>query len=209
MREWVPVALALLAGCGPGAFNGQFAPDQQAAIERMRAEDARCRSGGCQARPVEPDSSSLTPSQRARRDLETAKSSRENDLLERAITSSPDYTSAVRRAAVANVDGEAAIPPAAGAPRRTATNARAREAAISVEEARLSDAVEIRRRQRLADQGRERQGQQDQQAAANCIALGQQIEASMYRSRSILNLEAAATGAQARENCWANYQQSR
>jgi hypothetical protein len=205
MRGLVLVALVALTGCAGGqkpvpAGTEERSRVYQAELERSRAAERERQEAAERA---------LTPTQRAQRELEAAKVTRENELLERAASASPDYTAAVRRAAVANVDGESAIPSAPGAPRRAAANPRTREAVISAEEARLSEAVEIRRRQRLAEQGRQQQGQRDQQAAANCIALGQQIEASMYSSRSLLNLEAAATGAQTRENCWVNYQRSR
>ena len=199
----------MLAGCAQqGAqqgmvHSGPLAPDQLAAIERMRTEAERRRLDRAAAEGA------LTPAQRGRRELDAARVTRENELLERAASASPDYTAAVRRAAVANVDGEAAIPPAQGARRRPAVNPRTRDAAITAEEARLSEAVEIRRRQRLNEQAGQMRGQQDQQAAANCVALGQTIEASMFNPRSFLNLEGAIAGVQARDNCWNNYQQSR
>ncbi|MDB5415105.1 MAG: hypothetical protein JWR10_3440 [Rubritepida sp.] len=203
MRSLMLAALAALVGCAP---VGSLQYDQQAAIERMRIADAQHRAGRGPPTDAQLELAALTPPQRAQRYSDDARAARENELLERAITSSPDYTAAVRRAAIANVDGVNSAPML---PRGTSTNLRARDAAIAAEESRLSEAVEARRRRRLADQAGQRQGQQDQQAAANCINQGQQIEASMYNRRAILNLEAAATGAQARDTCWANYQRGR
>lgn len=183
MKRLVLVALACgLAGCGQ---RQQFteAENAEAAAARRGYEIHLARLAG--PPPV------VTP-----------EAARENELLERALSASPDYSAAVRRAAIANVD-------AAGSARRSAANPRARDAAIGAEEARLSEAVEVRRRQRLAEQAQQRQGQQDQQAAAQCIALGQQIEASMFNPRSLLNIEGSFAAVQARDNCWASYQQSR
>lgn len=198
---FVAMLCAALAACAPQAPNYYESPEWQEAM-RQAQERTRQRQAEERAR-AEAAERALTPAQRARRDLDGAKRTRENELLERALTSSPDYTAAVRRAAVANVDGEAAVL-ALDAPRRPAPNPRTREAAIVAEEARLSDAVEVRRRQRLAEQAQQRQREQVQAAEAACIAHGQQVEASMYNPRSLLNLEAAVTGAQARQNCLAN-----
>lgn len=174
---------AVLAGCSPRPQMTEAQAAEEAAAARRGYELHLARLAG--PAPV------LTP-----------EAARENELLERALSASPDYTAAVRRAAVANVDGSAS------GSRRPASP-RAREAAIVTEEARLSEAVEVRRRQRLGQQAQQQQAQQDQQAAANCIALGQQVEASMFSRRSILNLEGGFAGAHARDNCWNSYQQSR
>lgn len=203
MRFGFFMVAGFFAGCAPqssGVFQPvAYTPEERARIAAMYEDDARRRAAAEVA---------LTPGQRAQREFDAAKAARENELLERAVSASPDYTAVVTRAAVANVDGAMAIPPAPGE-RRVPVNARAREAAIRAEEARLSEAVEVRRRQRLGEQAAQRQGQQDRQMAAQCIALGQQIEASMYSPRSFLNLEGAIAGAQARDNCWANYQRNR
>lgn len=144
-----------------------------------------------------------SPEELARRRFERAKAERERELVERALTNSPDYMAALRRAAIANVDGEAAL--ASNRPR----TGRARETAITAEEARLSDAVEQRRRQRLAQIGQDRQNQADAQAIAFCNSQGAQVEAAMYSRRSILNLEAAVAGAAARARCIEAYRSGR
>lgn len=198
------VALAsMLGGCGRAPVSAEeqarFFAEGEARAAAMRAQNEAARAAA---------EAAMTPAQRAQRDLGIVKALREYELLQRALSGSPDYAVAVTRAATANVDGAAAIPLAPGE-RRPPVNQRAREAAIRAEEARLSDAVEVRRRQQLAQDAQQRQGQQDQMAAAQCIALGQQIEASMFSQRSLLNLEGAIAGAQARDQCWAAYQARR
>jgi hypothetical protein len=136
----------------------------------------------------------LTPGQRAARD-------RENDLLQRALTNSPDYVQAVRRAAVANVDAEAS--PAGR--QNPQTNAAAREQRIAAEEARLSDAVERRRREQLAQTAQRDQALRNQQAAYSCEARAAQMDAAYYNPRSLLNLEGLAASNQTRQACLEAY----
>jgi len=199
--RWV-AAVLLMAGCAgnPASVPYVLTAADHARLDALNAQEA---AGGQRRDAADP---SITPEQRARRRFEDARTTRENELLARALSASPDYTAAVRRAADQNVTEEAALPITG---RRPPVNTRAREAAISAEEARLSEAVEARRRQQLAQRAQVAQTQQDQQMAAQCIALGQQIEASMFNRRSLLNLEGTIAGAQARDNCWANYQQRR
>lgn len=135
----------------------------------------------------------------ARRDSESAKARREDELLERALTSSPDYAAAVRRTATVNIEAE--TPPAAPGQRRRTEPAQAREQRISTEEARLSDAVEHRRRERIAKRQREESWARAEQARAACQARGAQMEAAYYNPRDFLNLEAIAAGNQARNAC--------
>jgi hypothetical protein len=172
-RVLLVLALSAVTGCAsapPGGTPFVMTPEQQerhrGAIESERQLVASLRQ---QQQAAE---LAMTPTDRARRALDAAKITRENELIERAVSGSPDYTAAVRRAAIANVDGEAAIPQPAGTPRRAAAGPTAREAAITAEESRLSEAVEVRRRQRLADQAATARAQQDQQAAIICRARG-------------------------------------
>jgi hypothetical protein len=132
-----------------------------------------------------------------------ARQGQEDELLERALTNSPDYTAAVRRAAIANVDAEQ--PPTG---RRTPAATQAREQRITAEEARLSDAVEKRRRDRLSQQARSDKAARDQQAVATCRARGAQMDAAYYNPRSLLNLEGMAAGNQAAAACFQAYQQT-
>ncbi|MCR0981789.1 hypothetical protein [Roseomonas populi] len=125
---------------------------------------------------------------------------RENSLLEDALSGRPDYTAALRRAAEANISEENPV---------VRQSRAAREARIDAEVARLSDAVEKRRREVLAQHQQQQRSAQDQAAIDACQARGQTIEASMYRSRSLLNLEASAAGVQARDACIQNYLRSR
>jgi hypothetical protein len=183
------VLLCLLAvSCAPQRGADVYRPDP-AVVE---AYDRRMQ----QIREAE--QRALTPEEHARRERERAKTAREDELLERALTNSPDYASALRRAAAANVDAEAQ-----GRSPRTArrTSQPARDQAISAEEARLSEAIETRRRNRLLERERGAREARDQQALYVCTARGAQMEAAYHNPRSFLNLEAAAAGAQARNAC--------
>lgn len=194
MKSTLRLAIVLAAaggliGCASQAPLPPLADDQLAAVERMRIQDELHRNGGVGRLPPE------------QREAATAKRARENELLERALTAAPDYQVAVRRVAIINATEDA--------PRRAGRSTPPTLAAIAAEEARLFDAVEVRRRSRLAEQGQQRQSQQDQQAALACINHGQQVEASMFNPRSLLNIEATITGVSARDQCIANYQMTR
>jgi hypothetical protein len=146
---------------------------------------------------------------------------REDELLERALANSPDYTSALRRAAIANVDAEAPFSP--GSRRTQAEIATAREQRIAAEEARLSDAIEVRRRGELAQRQQEQQQQQDKfdrvarlnAARAACDAQASAVGAGIYTPYSPRAgvLGSALTGAiasasaetQARAGCYRAY----
>ena len=131
---------------------------------------------------------------------------REAELLQRALTGSPDYTAAVRRAAIANID---ANPEAAPASRRSRADAAlAREQRIAAEEARLSDAIEQRRRAQLALNEQQGRSARDQQAAATCQARGAQIDAAYYNPRALVNLDGMVAGIQARNTCLEAYQRT-
>jgi hypothetical protein len=80
-----------------------------------------------------------------------------------------------------------------------------RESRITAEEARLSDAVETRRRTFIAQSNARDQALRNQQAAYVCEARGAQIDAAYYNPRSLLNLEAMAAGNQARQACLEAY----
>jgi len=147
----------------------------------------------------------------ANRDLSGGKprslaEAREAELLERALTGSPDYTAAVRRAAVANVD--AAGEPSPAGRRNRADVAQAREQRISAEEARLSDEIEKRRRARLAANDAQNRSARDQQAAAACQARSAQMEAAYFNPRALVNLDGMVAGAQARNACLDAYQRT-
>ncbi|MBY0335055.1 MAG: hypothetical protein K2X11_00470 [Acetobacteraceae bacterium] len=131
-----------------------------------------------------------------------AQRQREADLLQRALINSPDYTAALRRAAVAAVDARPADPAAA---RRTAAQrAQARETAIAAEEARLSDVIEGRRREALAARQQQEAQSRQAMAIAACRAQAAQIDASMFDRRSILNLEGAIASRSFFDSCVAN-----
>jgi hypothetical protein len=150
-----------------------------------------------EAKAREAPAAALTPEQRAKQD-------REDALLERALTGSPDYEAALRRAAVANVG---------------AGRARDREQRIAEEEARLSDAVELRRRDRLAAQGRAEQAAQANAARAaaqaSCDAQAAAAGAGTYRPYrpGLGAIGSGLTGAisssfaeeQARQGCYRAY----
>ena len=142
----------------------------------------------------------VSPADRARFQREAARTIRENELLERALTSSPDYAQAVRRAAEANI--AEAVPVV----RETRQS---REGRVTAEEARLSDAVERRRRERLGQQAQQARFAQDQQAATQCDMQARQVGAGYNNPRSLLNLESAAAEAQARDACLAGHLRSR
>jgi hypothetical protein len=144
-----------------------------------------------------PNSDGLTAQQRAERDFETAKATRERELLERALSNSPDYTSALQRAAVANVEG----PPPRPGVKRSTLNPRAKEAAVAAEVARLSDEIEQQRRQAIAAREVREQLSRDARAHHECDLRGRQMEAAYYNPRSFLNLEAVLAGNMARADC--------
>jgi hypothetical protein len=144
---------------------------------------------------------------------ERAKASRENELLERALTNSPDYMAALRRAAMANVDAEE--PSAPTGRRNRAAEAQAREQRIAAEEARLSDAIELRRRSRLAQQDQNDRAARLNAARAACDAQASSVGAGIYTPYSPRQgiLGSALTGAiastsaeaQARAGCYRAY----
>jgi hypothetical protein len=158
-------------------------PEERAEIERSWAE-IRSRPDALSGIPATPPS---------------PEAGREAELLERALTNSPDYAQAVRRAAVANINEAPPVP---------RERPQAREARIAAEEARLSDLIEKRRRERLAMREQSNRASQDQAAIAACEARGAQIDASMYSRRSILNLDGAIAGAQARNACIEAYRRT-
>jgi hypothetical protein len=146
-------------------------------------------------------------------EVERIKRDREDALLERAFTGSPDYMAALRRAAVANVDVEEA--PAPTGRRNLAAQAQAREQRIAAEEARLSDAVEARRRSRLAQQDQNDRMARANAARAACDAQASSVGAGIYTPYSPRAgiLGSALTGAiasasaeeQARAGCYRAY----
>lgn len=163
------IAVALLAvGCASQQMS--WTPEDAARAAELNAQAAAAREAPARAARAAAEAA-LTPMQRAQRDLDIMKAVREYELLQRALSGSPDYSAALTRAATVNVDDQASLPEQVGA-RRTVLTPRAREAAIRTEEARLSDAVELRRRQRLNEQAAVARSQQDQQAAAICRARG-------------------------------------
>ncbi|WP_140886983.1 hypothetical protein [Muricoccus nepalensis] len=180
----------------PRVPYGSTSPEELAAVKAdlarrdQEVEEYRWRRGGFTG-PVPSGSPSVT---------------QENELLARALTNSPDYTAAVRRAAAANVDA-AAFPQSSSRQLRTESR-EAREQRISAEEARLSNLIERRRREQLALRGDEARATRDQQTLYACQARGAQMEAAYNNPRSILNLEATATGAQTRNACLENYQRT-
>jgi hypothetical protein len=190
MRLIALIGLGLLAACADGGCAACGIGDQ-AALNRTAAAYVEARRQAEQSQ-----TQAQTPAERA-------KKAQEDELLERALTNSPDYTAAVRRAAIANVDAEQ--PPAG---RRTPAATQAREQRITAEEARLSDAVEKRRRDRLSQQARSDKAARDQQAIATCRARGAQMDAAYYNPRSLLNLEGMAAGNQAAAACFQAYQQT-
>jgi hypothetical protein len=182
--------------CGVGGASIQDFDQRTAAL---RASNPELFTG----RPVGPPP---TPAERQKVEADRAKREREDALLERALTNSPDYTSALRRAAVANVDAEQ-VTPASGRRTRSA-EAQAKEQRIAAEEARLSDVVEKRRQDRLNQQAQNQKTARDQAAVSACVARGNQIDAAYYNPRSILNLEGMAAGVQARNACLEAYQRT-
>jgi hypothetical protein len=155
----------------------------------------------------------LSPEQTVQHNKDRAKIAREDELLERALTNSPDYMAALRRVAVANIDAEEA--PAPTGRRNRAAEAQAREQRIAAEEARLSDAVEIRRRSRLAQQDQSDRASRLNAARAACDAQASSVGAGIYTPYSPRAgiLGSALTGAiasasaeeQARAGCYRAY----
>jgi hypothetical protein len=112
------------------------------------------------------------------RDAARAKTACEDELLERALTNLPDYMAALHRAAVVNVDAqEPSAPPGR---RNCAAEAQVREQRIAAEEARLSDAVEVRRRSRLAQQNQNNRAASINAARAACDAQASAVGAGIY-----------------------------
>lgn len=148
----------------------------------------------------------VSPAERAIR-------AREDALLERALTNSPDYTAALRRAAVANVDAEEPSAPASR--RNRAAEIQVREQRIAAEEARLSEAVEVRRRARLAQQDQSDRLARIHAARAACDAQASSVGAGIYTPYSpragILGsaltgaIASASAEAQARAGCYRAY----
>jgi hypothetical protein len=201
MRRVALAVLLLAAGCGPSAeTRAQLQREHEAFTAKMAqyAEDERKSRAAAEA--------ALTPEQRAQRDREAAKAAREAELLQRALSNSPDYTAAVRRAAAANVDAD--FPLMSSGKTRRSEPAQAREDRIAAEEARLSEAVEARRRTSIAQTNARNQALRDQQAAYTCQARGAQMEAAYNNPRSLLNLEGIAYGAQAQQACLDAYRQT-
>jgi hypothetical protein len=142
-----------------------------------------------------------------------AKRQREDELLERALTNSPDYMAALRRAAAANIAAEEPSDPPAR--RNRAAEAQAREQRITAEEARLSDAVEVRRRSRLAQQDQSDRLARIHAARAACDAQASSVGAGIYTPYSpragILGsaltgaIASASAEAQARAGCYRAY----
>lgn len=192
------VLLLFAAGCASqSAKQSMFTPEEAAFFRRQAEEEPAARARFLALyRPQEPVA---TPEQ-------TAKAARENELLERALTNAPDYTAAVRRAAIANVD--AGQPPAQVPPRERQRQTQLREERITAEEARLFDAVELRRRARLADNARADQSQRDQQAAYACEARARQMEAAYYNPRELVNLYGMIQGEQAKQACIEAYRRT-
>jgi hypothetical protein len=98
-------------------------------------------------------------------------SAREAELLERAMTASPDYAQALRRAAVANIDEAPPVP---------RERPQARYQRIEAEEARLSDLVERRRREHLAQRGQQDRAAQAAAARGACDAQALAVGAGIY-----------------------------
>jgi hypothetical protein len=190
MRRIAVVTLTLLAqACAqPSSTLTYDTPTNERALREYQAANPTPPSLRADPRPV-PE----TPEQRSQRERGAARNARENSLLEDALASRPDYVQALRRAAVANIDAE----PVAGRRELPA----ARERRIAAEEARLSDLIEKRRRERQQAGKVQDRNRRAEAAAGQCLQLGAQIEASYYNPRSILNLEASAAGAQARNQC--------
>jgi hypothetical protein len=138
----------------------------------------------------------------------SASSPRENELLERALTNSPDYAQALRRAAIANVDAE-------GSPSVRRQPSQVREQRISAEEARLSDVIEKRRRERLAQRRQQDRAAQAAAIRANCDAQASAVGAGTYTPYSpragILGsalsgaINSTAAEEQARAGCYRAY----
>ncbi|MBP0493038.1 hypothetical protein [Roseomonas indoligenes] len=142
--------------------------------------------------------------------LPTPAQARENSLLEDALSGRPDYTAALRRAAEANISEESPVV------RQTRA---AREARIDAEVARLSDAVEKRRRERLASDAASAQASQTiaarAAARAACDAQASGVGAGTYTPYSpragILGsalagaMTSSAAEEQARQGCYRAY----
>jgi hypothetical protein len=204
MRSFALVVSLALSGCAAG--GGTYQPPESVVAEFDR-RTAALRASNPELFTGRPIGAPPTAEERQKMEADRAKRAREDELLERALTNSPDYMAALRRAAIANVDVDE--PPAPSGRRNRAAEAQAREQRITAEETRLSDEIEKRRRTRLAAEDQRQRSIRDQAAIDACQARGQAIEASMFDRRSILNLEGAIYGAQARDACIQNYMATR
>jgi hypothetical protein len=181
-------------------FNAMSPSDQERILREHRESMAKIESqmADIRSRPDHLSGLPATPSSPA--------AAREAELLERAMTASPDYSQALRRAAVANIDE---APPA---PRE---RPQARYQRIEAEEARLSDLIERRRRERLAQRGQQDRAAQAAAARAACDAQASAVGAGMYTPYSprggILGsalagaINSSAAEEQARIGCYRAY----
>lgn len=200
--RFVMLCMVALAGCAgtSGEVNGVYQPPQSVVDDyNHKMADLKASRPELFAQPKSAHTVSLNPA-------EQAKASRENELLERALTNSPDYPAAVRRAAIANIDEEASR--TTPNPRRSRITTSVREDLVRQEEQRLSDAVEIRRRRKLAENQAQQRAAMDQQAIYACEARGQQMDAAHYDPRSLLNLYGMVAGVQARDACLEAYRRT-
>ena len=178
---------------------GDTSPETMAAIRRAMAENA-ARENGIPTTPEDP----------ADLNRRTARTAQQRELLERALTNSPDYAQAVRRAAIANVDTDTPLPPPG---RRSRPDfAEAREQRIAAEEARLSDLIEKHRRARLAGLAMQDQAARLSAARGACDAQASAVGAGVqtpYSPRAgILGsalvgaINSSAAEEQARAGCY-------
>jgi predicted ATP-dependent protease len=216
MRLVTGFGLLLVCACA----GTDPAVEQAVLAERNRKHQLWVDEHAARAAAIATAEAALTPTQRnerekqqgeerAARERKAAQAKREGELLERALTGSPDYVSAVRRAAIANVDLEV-IP--ANTSRRQQTSAAVLEARIAAEEARLSDVIESRRRDALAARAMADQAARISAARASCDAQASAVAASVYtpysRRAGILGsalmgaINSSAAEEQARAGCY-------
>ena len=199
MRAIISALCLLAAGCtstpAPVANRAPVIPpdapwtaERQSEYERQMA-DMRSRADALTgSRPV------------------PAPTPQEAELLERAITNSPDYAQALRRAAIANVNAE---------PPLSREGTQARQARIASEEARLSDLIEKRRRDALSARAAQDRAAGLAAARAACDAQASAVGASSYTPYSpragILGsaitsaMNSSAAEEQARAGCYRAY----
>jgi hypothetical protein len=137
----------------------------------------------------------LTPEDRRYMSYINERIRQERELLQRALTNSPDYTAAVRRAAEYAITAD----PLMMAALRREPHKKAE--VVAREEGMISNRIEAQRREVLANQQALDMAQRLQMAVTQCEMRGAQVEASSAQPWRLIDVQSVLLGANAREQC--------